>query len=1091
MSSMFIEDIMPTTTNEDDYKKFYYDESLPLFDRINTIIKKGDSMQRQALINNLNSYVHDSLFSNLIQFIIKDISSWEQESINLFPKSLYYIIIKNTLDNELFNIIFKHMILNITTGADQIKTQYTIYFDKVIEFYRPTKTRYEIYNNINISMEQNFPYKLNDNIFEFILSLGKFGQSSINRRLCCYLSSSLCRLLIKSKETLLEDKNVQRLFERMSLLFEDPDKIIELQMVREIQYVIPLFKDIMFNNKDVILSIECYIKLDWDHIPQTMTIICLLNNIITIENIKSIVDTLFEKIKEILEDKEYEINLKNDIMECLINCLYNNYKLIPKIFNKVLELDIIEYYVNKLFCLETFNIYIKYFDKIYFLMNNSEDGCTTYTENLSEINNNTNLTNNILSQNSTLLTDIKNTSNNNKILFEELFINIYNKLYNQNEISESSSNSLISLEKKETELECKQFLFKYLSNILKCIFIYHKANKQIIDTIVLELFKKENILNILKYYTKEDNENEKFYKEKKNKFYKLLHFLIKSNYKKYINNQNISISTSSSNNFNNNKEFIYENNIYNKLFLFILNNIFSEITEIQKIENNKLSLLIANTLQLLIPKLYKYFKNITIINHNNNNHNYIIANNTVKENNADNKIFYIEKILEEIFNKIIKVIILNKNIGYFIKKEFIKILPCFILYSYNRNYYLDFVREEILKSDNFFIRKFALIYIKQCFKFFSFDFIKKIGIYDDIIELMKDKVNIISTGVINLVYDNVKKIIFYSNDVFHNLCVEIKEIYNINIQNFNHDLKNFDTEKNIIINKILNINESNDLNNNNQENKYFKNDDDEEVNKIKDIENKLITFENDIYNFEKKFRKKSVPKNTENSESSKNSHEITRSIFQRKNSTSTSFQALKSNINISNISNNVYNHIPFNSRVVVKKNTITDKTSNILKSLTSKNINSRHYLPKIKGKRKDSHFSINNDNIYIIKANPQMNNNKIFLNEKDNNKIFNKNKKLMPFSKNRTPSAKTLKANSPINNCNNCTNCDENICKSKTSKKCVSNKNINIILKQNNKTNSISLQKDYNNFFFQGSNKIYINAEKTNTSANTSTTNNK
>ena len=184
-------------------------------------------------------------------------------------------------------------------------------------------------------MEQNFPYKLNDNIFEFILSLGKFGQSSINRRLCCYLSSSLCRLLIKSKETLLEDKNVQRLFERMSLLFEDPDKIIELQMVREIQYVIPLFKDIMFNNKDVILSIECYIKLDWDHIPQTMTIICLLNNIITIENIKSIVDTLFEKIKEILEDKEYEINLKNDIMECLINCLYNNYKLIPKIFNKV------------------------------------------------------------------------------------------------------------------------------------------------------------------------------------------------------------------------------------------------------------------------------------------------------------------------------------------------------------------------------------------------------------------------------------------------------------------------------------------------------------------------------------------------------------------------------------------------------------------------------------------------------------------------------------------------------------------------------------------------------------------------------------
>jgi len=70
MSSMFIEDIMPLTTNQDDYLKYYIEESLPLFDKINTIIKKGNSSQRQALINNLISYVHDSLFANLIQFIM-------------------------------------------------------------------------------------------------------------------------------------------------------------------------------------------------------------------------------------------------------------------------------------------------------------------------------------------------------------------------------------------------------------------------------------------------------------------------------------------------------------------------------------------------------------------------------------------------------------------------------------------------------------------------------------------------------------------------------------------------------------------------------------------------------------------------------------------------------------------------------------------------------------------------------------------------------------------------------------------------------------------------------------------------------------
>ena len=44
---------MPLVTNQDDYLKFYIDESLPLFDIINTIIKKGESMQHQALINNL------------------------------------------------------------------------------------------------------------------------------------------------------------------------------------------------------------------------------------------------------------------------------------------------------------------------------------------------------------------------------------------------------------------------------------------------------------------------------------------------------------------------------------------------------------------------------------------------------------------------------------------------------------------------------------------------------------------------------------------------------------------------------------------------------------------------------------------------------------------------------------------------------------------------------------------------------------------------------------------------------------------------------------------------------------------------------
>ena len=43
------------------------------------------------------------------------------------------------------------------------------------------------------------------------------------------------------------------------------------------------------------------------------------------------------------------------------------------------------------------------------------------------------------------------------------------------------------------------------------------------------------------------------------------------------------------------------------------------------------------------------------------------------------------------------------------------------------------------------------------------------------------------------------------------------------------------------------------------------------------------------------------------------------------------------------------------------------------------------------------------------------------------------------------------------------------------------------MIKQNKMSNTISLQKDYNNLFLQGNNKIYINAaEKINTSITSS-----
>ena len=1068
--SNYYEDIMPISTNEDEYLKYYIDESLSLFDKLNSIIKKGEPFQRQALISNLNAYARDSLFNSLIQFIISELGTWEVDSIVLFPRSLYKIIINNTLKNELFNTIFKHIIINVSTGADITKNEYTFYFDKIIEFFSPTKDYIEINNN---SEKKEFPYSINDDIFEFIISLGKFGQSTINRRLCCYLSSSLCRLIIKDENNL-QDNNAQKLYKRLSYLFCDGEKMIESQMVRELQYIIPIFKDTMFTNEDINQAIECYIKHDTEHVSQSMTLITLLNNILNIEEQKKIIEILLFKIKEIIEVKEYEISHKNDIMNTLINSLYNNFKSIPKaIINQIFELELIEYYVNNFDSLESINIFIKNFDKIYFLMNNYDENYINI-ENSSE--NNSIFSFNInQTQANTPVAEIKFQ---NKIQFDELFLKIYNKIYNDFESSETNSSKLLlsieptdplintSKEKENENIplkESKQLLYQNLPKILPCILPFLKGNKILMDALQ-DLFKKDNILNILSYYC-DKNKNKAQKVHKKNKFYKLMSLLIKYNYKKYINFGN------NTNNLNYFKELVYENNYFNKIFLLILNNIFSQLEEIKKSSNSDLCILIAETLYLLIPKIYKYYKNIVIISNNNININYSV-NNKDSNNNKIKKKNYSEKIFDEIFSKIISIIILNGNIGDYIKREYILIMPNLILYSRNRKVYLEYMRKEIIKSNNFFYRKYSIIFIQKCLELFSFDFIFKFHLYDDIIQLMKDNVNIISTSIIDLIYKNNKKIIAYSPLLFQDICELINKIYNININAFNNDIKNFDKEKNIIINQILNIKDSNTIiSKDSNKITYYT---EEELYSAKEKEKILSSIEKDIFNLENNFEKNKNQRCGDQDGLNGNN-------LQQINSTSSSFQAIKNNLS--------NNHIPINPKGLTKKNSITDKSGfNIMKSLTFKNIgNNKHYLPKIKGKkvRKDSNCSNNSGNsINNIKNNEQIINinNKNGIKEKE--KFIGKNKsKFINNLQNRLPSAKICEGNLPVNNnINNNATYDEISNKNnKINYRSISNKNVNVNFKPFLKDKTLNLQKDYNNTYIHGniSTKIIINAEKT------------
>ena len=125
------------------------------------------------------------------------------DTVLLFPQSLNLVLINTyyIIDNELFNIIFKHMIDSVTVIDEKIEID-IFFFDKVIEFYSVSNSR----NLLHI-----FPYNINNDIIEFIVSLEKFGQTLTNRRLCGYLFSSLCKIINVSNPK--NDKKTLKLLE--------------------------------------------------------------------------------------------------------------------------------------------------------------------------------------------------------------------------------------------------------------------------------------------------------------------------------------------------------------------------------------------------------------------------------------------------------------------------------------------------------------------------------------------------------------------------------------------------------------------------------------------------------------------------------------------------------------------------------------------------------------------------------------------------------------------------------------------------------------------------------------------------------------
>ena len=922
----YYEETMPLVTDEDEYKKYLIDESLPLFDKLNLIIKKGYPIQRQALLNNLNIYINEPLFKSLIQYIISEIETWDIETSLLFPKCLHNILINHlsSINNELFNIILKHFILTISSGNEKISEEYVIYFDIIIEKYTT------LFNN-----GKTFPFQINDDIFEIIVSLGKLGENKDNKRLCCYLSSCMCRLIGHMEE----NEKVQKMFNRICLLFGELEKNTERQISRELRYLIPIFKDKICEKNDIIKAIKSYINHYWDHAIQTTTVVSLLINYKYIN--QEIKDLIFDKIREILDDNNYEEDHKNIIVETFINMIYelcleyeqknknrknNNYDYyeLNDLINNTLNMKFMN---NLLFKNKIEPLIIINFDKISFILKHS----SLYNDNNDNLQ----------------ISYLTNFNCEEGVNIENIFFRIFNRVfqkYNNYNISDEEYSPDIN---KNSNENLSKLLLLNLDKMLSCLNNLKYA-KYLFEKIS-NLFKKDTI-TLLKIYACELTSNN--CSKNSNYLYRLLLCILEKGYKNINSihsqaNKSIPMNNSSNgNSINSNISLLNDNNYYFKLFQNILVNILFLLNTMNESIEFQIHLLIAKTFQKIIKLIYKYYKPFS--------------------QNAKDK-FNIDKIYDDIYNGMFHII-KNDESGNQIKIEYLNVIPYLILYGKNRQSYYNFVEDEIFKSSLFFRRRHSIDFIEKCLNLYSLKLFLKFNFMEIIYYLINDKNNIISTSILEKVLIFYKKIKLYSNSSIEKIFSILSEFEQLNKDS--DSIKDFDIEKNKIIKKILELkNIKNNFSGISEEGEL---EEEYEIRRIKAKETKKIKKENHI--FGKTYQNLSLftTVNSSNKNNNNNIDKTEKKIeFGKKNEK----QILSRNNDMKEFQ--LTQKEKFNREKLLVEKSITG----ILQNINNK-ISTKKYLPKLKTfKRKNScnnnhPFKLNifNNNIIVNNANQLINN---------------------------------------------------------------------------------------------------------------------
>ena len=184
----------------------------------------------------------------------------------------------------------------------------------------------------------------------------------------------------------------------------------------------------------------------------------------------------------------------------------------------------------------------------------------------------------------------------------------------------------------------------------------------------------------------------------------------------FNNNTNKILFLNNTSNPNSTTSNIAQNEIYYiKLFHNILGNIFSYYNQSPKSFNNQIHFLIAKTIQKLIKQIYKHHKSFS---------------QNIKDKNS------IDKLYDEIFNNFLFNIIKNSNLGNYLKVEYINIFPYLILYGKNRQIYLNFLEDEIIRAPQFYTRRYSINFIEKCLNIYSFNLFLKFNFIEIVYNLI-------------------------------------------------------------------------------------------------------------------------------------------------------------------------------------------------------------------------------------------------------------------------------------------------------------------------------------------------------------------